>query len=297
MKFANLRLLTGLALVLLVIAACRQQQPAAPADIQLELKASDTRAGETTLMLMVTDADGKPLSNPGTLSVRGDMNHAGMVPVFAEAEGATDGVFSLPFEWTMAGSWLVEASLTLPSGTVASETFTFEILTEANGNDMAPMDHSSMDDAPSEASAVYMRIKNRGESDRVIISAQSAAADQVDFHNTVVDDDIARMEALEALIVPAGETLELRPGGAHIMLSGLREDLRTEAKITLRLKCSTGEVYDLDISIADMPMGDLDDAIELGDLVFSNRWARPARAATMSHDDRPMNSDGNDASS
>ncbi|MCY3797481.1 MAG: copper chaperone PCu(A)C [Chloroflexi bacterium] len=297
MKFANLRLLTGLAIVLIVVAACRQQQPAAPADIQLELKASDTLVGETTLMLMVTDADGKPLSNPGTLSVRGDMNHAGMVPVFAEAEGATDGVFSLPFEWTMAGSWLVEASLKLPSGDIASETFTFEILTEANGQDMAPMDHSSMDDAPSEASAVYMRIKNRGESDRVIISAQSAAADQVDFHNTVVDDDIARMEALESLVIPAGKTLELRPGGAHIMLSGLREDLRTEAKITLRLKCGTGEVYDLDISIADMLMGDLDDAIELGDLVFSNRWARPARAAAMSHDDMPMNTDGNDASS
>lgn len=297
MKFANLRLLTCLAIVLLVVAACRQQQPVAPADIQLELKASDTRVGETTLMLMVTDADGKPLSNPGTLSVRGDMNHAGMVPVFAEAEGATDGVFSLPFEWTMAGSWLVEASLTLPSGDIASETFTFEILTEANGNGMAPMDdHRSMDSAPGEASAVYMRIKNRGESDRVIISAQSAAADQVDFHNTVVDDDIARMEALESLVIPAGETLELRPGGAHIMLSGLREDLRTEDKVTLRLKCSTGEVYDLDISIADMPMGDLDDSIEFGDLVFSNRWARPARAATMSHDDRPMNSDGDDAS-
>lgn len=296
MTIAKRRLPTCLAIVLLVVAACRQQETVAPADIQLELTASDTLVGETTLMLMVTDSDGKPLSNAGTLSVRGDMSHAGMVPVFAESEAATNGVFSLPFEWTMAGSWLVEASLKLPNGDVASETFTFQILSEANGNDMAPMDHRGMDGAPGEASAVYMRIQNRGDSDRVIISAQSAAAEQIDFHQTVIENDIARMEALESLVIPAGETLELRPGGTHIMLAGLREDLRSEHKFTLQLKCSTGEVYDLDINIADMQMGDLNDAIEFGDLVFSNRWARPARAATMSHDDMHTDSDGNNAS-
>lgn len=296
MTIVNLRLPAFLALVLLVAAACRQQQQTAPADLELELTASHTVVGETTLMLTVRDSDGKPLSNPGTLSVRGDMSHAGMVPVFAEAEGATDGVFSLPFEWTMAGSWLVEASLERPSGDVASETFAFEILTEANGHDMAPMDHSSMDSAPGEASAVYMRIRNRGDADRVIVSAESGAAEHIDFHQTVIENDIARMDALESLVVPAGETLELRPGRAHIMLAGLREDLRSEDKFTLRLQCGTGEVYDLDISIADMQMGDLDDAIEFDDLVFSNRWARPARAASMTHDDMPMNSEGKDAS-
>ncbi len=296
MTIVNLRLPAFLALVLLVAAACRQQQQTAPANLELELTASDTVVGETTLMLTVRDSDGKPLSNPGTLSVRGDMSHAGMVPVFAEAEDATDGVFSLSFEWTMAGSWLVEASLERPSGDVAGETFAFEILTEANGNAMAPMDHSGMDSAPGEASAVYMRIKNRGDADRVIVSAESGAAEHIDFHQTVIENDIARMDALESLVVPAGETLELRPGGAHIMLAGLREDLRSEDKFTLRLQCGTGEVYDLDISIADMQMGDLDDAIEFGDLVFSNRWARPARAASMTHDDMPMYSEGKDAS-
>ncbi len=296
MTIAKRRLPTVLAIVLTLVVACRQQETVAPADIQLELVASDTLVGETTLTLTVTDLDGKPLSNPGTLSVRGDMSHAGMVPIFAEAEEASDGVFSLPFEWTMTGSWIVEASLKLSNGDFVSEIFTFEILSEAKGNDMAPMDHSGMEGAPGEASAVYMRIENRGEIDRVIISAESAAVEQIDFHQTIIDDDIARMEALEALIIPAGETLELRPGGAHIMLSGLREDLRSEEQFTLQLKCGAGEVYDLDISIADMLTGELDDTTEFGDLVFSNRWARPARAATMSHHDMPMNTEANDAS-
>ena len=40
----------------------------------------------------------------------------------------------------------------------------------------------------------------------------------------------------------------------------------------------------------------MDDAIEIGDLVFSNRWARPASAGTMSHNDMEMESEANDTS-
>ncbi|MDE2854581.1 MAG: copper chaperone PCu(A)C [Chloroflexota bacterium] len=277
-------------IVLLTCAACRQGQ-VTPADIQLELSASDRRVGETTLLVSVTDKDGKAIAQPGKLNVRGDMNHAGMIPVFAESDQATEGLFSLPFEWTMGGSWIVEASVKLPNGEVASQTFNFEILREASEDEHSNMDHGGMDQAEGEASAVYMRISNRGASDRVIVSAASAAAERIEFHRTIVEADIARMEALDALVIPAGETLLLQPGGAHIMLSGLAEDLRPDGSFSLQLKCDAGEVYELDISIANMLMDELDDAVEYGDLVFSNRWARPAKAGGMAHGDMPMNED------
>ena len=157
---------------------------------------------------------------------------------------------------------------------------------------MAPMDHSKMDrDSAGEASAVYMRIRNSGSTDHIIVSAHSAAAERIDFHRTIIEDDIARMEKLAALVIPAGETLELRPGGAHIMLSGLQEDLRRENSFSLQLKFSTGEVYEMDIHIADKLMRDLNDAVEFGDLVFSNRWARPARAGGTAHADMPMSTE------
>ncbi|MDE2776601.1 MAG: copper chaperone PCu(A)C [Chloroflexota bacterium] len=276
--------------LLLASAACRQQQISA-ADIQLELQASDTLVGETTLLVSVKTGDGKAVANPGALKVRGDMSHAGMVPVFAQADESTKGVFSLPFEWTMAGGWIIEASLTLPNGDSAIETFRFEILNEAGEDAMPDMKHGNMDGEPGEASAVYMRISNRGAADHIIISAHSAAAERIDFHRTIIEDDIARMEQLASLIIPAGGTLELRPGGAHIMLSGLQEDLRRENSFSLQLKFSTGEIYEMGIHIADMLMSELNDAVEFGDLVFSNRWARPARAGSMAHADMPMTSE------
>ena len=38
-------------------------------------------------------------------------------------------------------------------------------------------------------------------------------------------------------------------------------------------------------------MRDLNDALEFGDLVFSNRWARPARAGKMANADMTMKTD------
>ena len=271
------RIAALIALVLL-LAACRQEQISA-ADIQLRLNASDRFVGETTLLLSAQDREGNTIAAPGALRVRGDMSHAGMKPVFAESDEANDGVFRLPFQWTMAGSWIVEASLTLPNGDIAIQSFKFEILPATDAEGMPSMDHGMNADRAmaGESSAVYMQISNRGEADRVIVRAESAAAEEIDFHQTIVEDNIARMEALEMLVIPAGGSLELRPGGTHIMLSGLNEDLRPDEEFSLTLKCDAGEVYELDISIADMRMSDLDDAVEFGDLVFSNRWARPAR--------------------
>ncbi len=288
----RIRTVLCLLLGVMLIAGCRQQELSAT-DIQLSLSVSDLLVGETTLLVTVRGGDGNTLPNPGTLRVRGDMDHAGMVPVLAEADSAPNGVFSLPFEWTMGGGWIVEASLTLPDGTVANESFRYEILREADDRGMAEMDHSGMEQDQNasmsgETSAVYMRISNRGESDISITSASSAAADQIEFHETRVVDDMARMEALDGLLIRASETIELAPGGKHIMLMGLRDDLAPDSQMPLQLHCDKGEVYDLEISVMDMRMSDLDDEIQIGDLVFSNRWARPASAGAMAHADMNM---------
>ncbi len=283
------RLLLCLLLSVMLLAGCRQQQLSA-ADIQLSMSVSDLLIGETTLLVTVTDSKGNTLSNPGRLNVRGDMDHAGMVPVLAEADSATNGVFTLPFEWTMGGGWTIEARLALEDGTVASETFRYQILTEAGDTGMADMDHSVMDHASAsgESSAVYMRISNRSETDITIMSASSAAAERIEFHQTVVENDMARMEELDGFLIPAGETIELGPGGKHLMLTGLTADLLPGSQMSLQLQCDKGEVYNLDISVMDMPMSDLNDDVQIGDLVFSNRWARPASAGMMDRADMEM---------
>ena len=271
----------------LLLTACRQQQVSSR-DITLDISVKGHLVGESNIIVSVRDKDGNSIENPGALALRGDMDHAGMAPVFAEASDATNGVFTLPFEWTMAGTWILEASLTLDSGEVVTDTFRYEILSQAGDQNSSDMDHSSGDartmegaghsDMGGESSAVYLQIANMGRSAVIISGASSTVAQQVEFHRTVLENEIARMEPVESLVIPAGATLELRPGGLHIMLRQLRTDLKPGSSLDLHLVLATGEMIQLSIPIMNMLMDEDAAPTTVGDLVFSKLWARPANA-------------------
>ncbi len=61
------------------------------------------------------------------LSLRGDMTHAGMVPVLAETEGGTDGLYRLPVEWSMAGEWILTVEAVLPDDTRVAREFDLSV--------------------------------------------------------------------------------------------------------------------------------------------------------------------------
>lgn len=276
-RLVSVKTVLCLAALLALGVACRQQRPSV-GDIQLELSVSDRRVGETTLLVSVTDKAGNPVEAPGSLVVRGDMDHAGMAPVFAAASTAVNSVFTVPFEWTMSGGWILEASLTLDNGDVYRQSFRHEIMNEA---DMTTMNHSGM---PSETSALYMRVTNRGDEPVAIVAAETAAAGQVQFHETLVENSIAQMQVLDRLVIGGGETLELRPGGKHIMLSHLTADIAVGSQQAFRLILDSGEQIDLTAAVLDSAM-ELDDETEVGQLVFRQVWLRPASAGEAAESD------------
>lgn len=270
MKIRPLQSILCFALLLALGAACRQQR-LSPANIQLELSVSDRLVGETTLLVKVTDADGNPVENPGAITIRGDMNHAGMVPEFSTTSAAVNGVFTLPFEWTMSGSWILEASLTLDNGDVYRQSFRYEILNEAKANS----------DMHGETSALYMRVTNRSDDAITIQAAETSAANQVEFHETLVENNVARMQTLDSLVIAAGETLELRPGGRHIMLRQLTADIMPGSQLAFRLILDSVEPIDLRAAVLDHAPETLEDETEVGGLAFSQVWLRPASAGSM----------------
>ena len=143
----RLRWIVPTALIVLLAAGCRQQaQQAVVADLTIDLRVEPEAAtvSDSTLIITVTDASGNPVSD-ATVSVRGDMSHAGMQPVLAESEGGADGEYTIGFEWTMAGDWIVEVTVELVDGTSATETF--DLLVTA-GEDSAAMDMAENTDMP-----------------------------------------------------------------------------------------------------------------------------------------------------
>jgi copper(I)-binding protein len=74
-------------------------------------------------------------------------------------------------------------------------------------------------------SAAYLMIRNGPDPD-VLTGAASEAADIVQIHRTVLDENgTARMEEQPRLTLGPGQILEMKPGGIHIMLIDLRQPL------------------------------------------------------------------------
>lgn len=122
-----------LASILVASGCARASREPAAADIQLGLTAVPFPAhvGDGRLVIQVTDGAGNPI-NDARLSIKGDMTHAGMVPVLAEIESTgVDGYYEVPFAWTMAGDWIVTIEATLPDGTRARERFDLSVAADA----------------------------------------------------------------------------------------------------------------------------------------------------------------------
>lgn len=120
-------LLIGVLFLLTTACNGRNSQQNNNTDIRIIVAVESTNVGETSLIVTLTDTAGSPI-NDATVSVKGDMSHAGMVPVLAEVTGGGDnGVYKMPFEWTMGGDWVVTVEAALPDGRSTSQQFNFTI--------------------------------------------------------------------------------------------------------------------------------------------------------------------------
>lgn len=85
------------------------------------------------------------------------------------------------------------------------------------------------------AGAAYMVLHNgSGETDR-LVSATTPAAAVVEIHETTMVDGMMGMAPVAAVEVPAGGQTDLKPGGYHIMLIDLTQELNVGDTIELTL--------------------------------------------------------------
>ena len=88
---------------------------------------------------------------------------------------------------------------------------------------------------PGANSAVYLEVRNRGSGPDRLLRGETPAARGVEVHESFLEGDVVRMRKLEWLDLPVGEVVGLRPGGTHIMLLDLRQDLRDGDTLPLTL--------------------------------------------------------------
>ena len=96
---------------------CRQQRAAhPPADIAWTLLPATPTAGPAVLTVTLRRPDGNAVGG-ARVRVEAHMSHPGMAPVVADAVERSPGVYEASFAFTMAGSWGLVVSASLPDGT------------------------------------------------------------------------------------------------------------------------------------------------------------------------------------
>jgi len=78
-----------------------------------EVSPQPPRVGQVTITLRATNASGTPVTG-ARIMLEGNMSHAGMTPVFAEATEIAPGRYRAIMELSMSGDWFVQVHLSLP---------------------------------------------------------------------------------------------------------------------------------------------------------------------------------------
>lgn len=89
-------------------------------------------------------------------------------------------------------------------------------------------------------SAAFMLLGNQGDTDVTLQQATSDAAEAVELHEHVVEDDMMVMRQVQKIDIAAGSVTALQPGGYHVMLIGLKEAIKPGDVIDIDLKFSDG---------------------------------------------------------
>ena len=84
-----------------------------------------------------------------------------------------------------------------------------------------------------QASGAFMRITSAEGGKLVGVSSPVAAT--VEVHEMKMDGGVMKMGAVPSLELPAGKAVELKPGGYHVMLMGLKQQLKAGDSVPLTL--------------------------------------------------------------
>lgn len=120
-------LVVMLLLVPLVLAGCSRGDDGAKAGesatFQWDIEPFPAKRGPATVTVHLEDEAGAPRDG-ATLTVEGNMNHAGMRPVFSDLTETQPGTYvSDGFEFTMGGDWILTVRGTLSDGTSFEQVF------------------------------------------------------------------------------------------------------------------------------------------------------------------------------
>jgi periplasmic copper chaperone A len=99
---------------------------------------------------------------------------------------------------------------------------------------------------------VYMTLTNHGAVTDKLTAISTPAAGMAMLHESVEAGGVASMKEMSGLEIPAGGSVEMKPGGMHIMLMGLNAPLKKGDTLKLTLTFEHAGNIDVDAKVGDV---------------------------------------------
>lgn len=95
----------------------------------------------------------------------------------------------------------------------------------------------------------YLTLVNHGPADDRLIAASAPVASSVQLHSMRLEGDVMRMREVAAIDLPAGKTVELKPGSWHLMFIGLKAPLVLGQSFPMTLKFEKAGEVTVDVKV------------------------------------------------
>ncbi len=97
----------------------------------------------------------------------------------------------------------------------------------------------------------FMIVTNKGtEADRLVSIAAPDVSDDVQIHEMAMENDVMKMRQLpDGIEIPAGATVELKPGGLHVMFMKIKHPFKEGEKFKATLTFEKAGTIDVDFTV------------------------------------------------
>lgn len=102
------------------------------------------------------------------------------------------------------------------------------------------------------STAAFVVLKNSSDKPVEVVGASAKFAKTIELHTHKVEDGVMRMRQVEKMLIPANGQLELKPHDNHLMIFGVKSDLKEGAKKTIEIKLGDGKEVKIDFEVQDM---------------------------------------------
>ena len=99
------------------------------------------------------------------------------------------------------------------------------------------------------AGAAFLSIHNSGAAADRLVGAKADVSKKVELHTHIKESDLMKMRQVEAIDVPAGETVMLQPGGNHVMFMGLNGPFKEGEYFPLTLVFEKAGEVTVDVAV------------------------------------------------